>query len=618
MFRGARTLYRKLFGAAAGKVDERRAARFADAERHLTIVAQLVAGVPVRVTATEGEGGLVGSALSLPRVLAVGGDPAVNTRLYVVRAVLAGAMIATDPRRPAPTGRMDRAVAELDRVERALAHLEEHLPRFAEEWAEACRVVLEGRMRLHVGDPKRVNDEEREIERLRLSQLRRGAGAVVPLGDEPFALSASPAVPLWGVVLDDVAPPDLRSAKAGGADGKPPGAITSEIDAPHVGDLELVELDEKEQKDAVLQHTFEKIDTADEHRGGARDLDGADELDEQLEALDEVQLGKLIRTDEQASSLLRADIDLSAEVPEVETIEADERGVSYDEWDHKARVYKKDWCTVYSTPLLRRDPRWAAAALAKNRRVVEDVLRRVHHQRARLAPQKRQRDGDHVDIDAAVQHLVDIRAGHADAPKLYTRRARLAHHVATTVLLDLSLSSDAWVEDRRVLDVSREAVLVLGEVAEKLGDEVRVLGFASHTRNRCRVFEIRKWGEPWAVARARLGALQPQGYTRIGPALRHAIAEVCLPDAQRRLVLLITDGKPTDYDRYEGKHGIEDVRQAVREASRRGVWVHGLTVDTVARGYFPAMLGAGHWEILPHVGALPEAVASVYARMASD
>ena len=275
-------------------------------------------------------------------------------------------------------------------------------------------------------------------------------------------------------------------------------------------------------------------------------------------------------------------------------------------------------CTVYPTPVLRRDPRWATAALARNRRVIDEVLRRVHHQRARLAPQKRQRDGDHVDIDAAVQHLVDVRTGHAESPKLYTRRARLAHHVATTVLLDLSLSSDAWVENRRVLDVSREAVLVLGKVAEKLGDEVRVLGFASHTRNRCRVFDVRKWGEPWSVARARLGALQPQGYTRIGPALRHAVEEVCLPDAQRRLVLLITDGKPTDYDRYEGKHGIEDVRQVVREASRRGVWIHGLTVDTIARGYFPAMLGAGHWEILPHVEALPEAVASVYARMASD
>jgi nitric oxide reductase NorD protein len=169
-----------------------------------------------------------------------------------------------------------------------------------------------------------------------------------------------------------------------------------------------------------------------------------------------------------------------------------------------------------------------------------------------------------------------------------------------------------------VLDVSREAVLVLGEVADRLGDEVRVIGFASHTRNRCRVFDVRRWGEPWSLAKARLGALKPQGYTRIGPALRYAIDEACLPDAQRRLVLLISDGKPTDYDRYEGTHGVEDVRQAVREASRRGVWVHGLTIDTVARGYFPAMLGAGHWEILPRVDALPQALAAAYARMASD
>lgn len=609
IFRGIRALYKRLVSGRAS-ADETRAARFAERERHLGIVLQLIAGCPVRLSAHEGEGGLTGTMVTLPRTIALGPDPEANARLYLMRAVLAGAMVATDPRRAPAENRLDQVHAELERVERALAHLAESFPAFAEPWAEACRLVLSARATVD-GD-----EVEQQVERLRVSLLRRGAGGPVEVA-EVAPLKASESVLLWGVVVDDDTPVAARTAGPHLPDARPPAEITSEAEAPHVGAVELVELDEKELEDAVLQHTFEKIDTADEHRGGARDLDGADELDEQLEALDEVKLGKMIRTDEETSSLLRADIDLSAEVPDVATIEKGERGIPYDEWDLKTRSYKKAWCTVYPTALQRRDPRWANAAMARNRRVIDDVLRRVHIQRARLAPQRRQRDGDHVDLDAMVQHLADLRAGREDAPKLYTRRARLAHHVATTVLLDLSLSSDAWVDDRRVLDVSREAVLVLGEVAEKLGDEVRVIAFASHTRNKCRVFDVRRWGESWSIARARLGALVPQGYTRIGPALRYAIDEVCLPDAQRRLVLMITDGKPTDYDRYEGAHGIEDVRQAVREASRRGVWVHGLTVDTVARGYFPAMLGAGHWEILPRITALPEALASVYARMAS-
>jgi nitric oxide reductase NorD protein len=622
LFRGVRTLYRKLTGATRGaKIDPRRAAHLVDRERHLTLLAQIVAGAPVRVLSTEAAGGLRGYALTLPRALDVGLDAEENAQLYAVRALLAGAMVATDPLRPATEGRLARARQEIDRVERALAHLEASLPRFAEAWGEACRVVLQARGRLTFAGA--AGEEEAQIERLRVEVLQRGAatldGQAASANGATRAVDASPFVALWGEILDDDTPPVGERPHAKADDGaRPPTDVTTEAEAPHVGEIELIELDAKELEDAVLNHTFEKIDTADEHRGGARDLDGVDELDEQLEALDEVALGKLIRTDEEAASLLRAEIDLAADVPDVATIAPGERGIAYDEWDAKARAYRKDWCTVYPTALERRDPRWAAAALGRNRKVVDDVLRGVRLQRARLAPQRRQRDGDHVDLDAVVQHLANLRAGHADAPRLYTRRARLAHHVATTVLVDLSLSSDAWVDDRRVLDVSREAVLVLGEVAERLGDEVRVIAFASHTRNRCRVFDVRRWGEPWSLAKARLGALKPQGYTRIGPALRYAIDEACLPDAQRRLVLLISDGKPTDYDRYEGTHGVEDVRQAVREASRRGVWVHGLTIDTVARGYFPAMLGAGHWEILPKVDALPRALAGAYARMASD
>ena len=624
VFRGIRSLYRRLTGATRGpRIDPRRAAHLTDRERHLTLLAQIVAGAPVRLLTTDGGGGLRGYALTLPRALDVADDPEANAQLYLVRALLGGALVATDPRRPPVEGRVPRARMEVDRVERALAHLATSLPRFVDVWAEACRVVLRTRGRLTFG-PAGESEESDEaiVERLRVELLERGAAA----GEAPIVRSdltrseLSPLVPLWGELVDDDAPPiDARSdAAKGDRKARPPTNVTTEAEAPQVGDVELVELDRKELEDAVLNHTFEKIDTADEHRGGARDLDGADELDEQLEALDEVALGKLIRTDEEAASLLRAEIDLAADVPDVATIASGELGIPYDEWDAKAGAYRKAWCTVYPTALERRDPRWASAASVRSRKVVDAVLRNVRLQRARLAPQRRQRDGDHVDLDATVEYLANLRAGHADAPRLYTRRARLAHRMSTTVLVDLSLSSDAWVDDRRVLDVSREAVLVLGEVADRLGDEVRVIGFASHTRNRCRVFDIRRWGEPWSLAKARLGALKPQGYTRIGPALRYAIDEACLPEAQRRLVLLISDGKPTDYDRYEGTHGVEDVRQAVREASRRGVWVHGLTIDTVARGYFPAMLGAGHWEILPRVDALPRALAAAYARMASD
>jgi nitric oxide reductase NorD protein len=196
------------------------------------------------------------------------------------------------------------------------------------------------------------------------------------------------------------------------------------------------------------------------------------------------------------------------------------------------------------------------------------------------------------------------------------RSQRVAYlFFATTVLLDVSLSTDSWVDDRRVLDVARDAIFILGEVAERLGDRLQILAFASHTRNRCHVWEVKGWRDAWAPASARLGGLEPRGYTRIGPALRHATAGLAAERADRRLLLLVSDGKPSDFDRYEGRYGMADVRQALREAERCGVASHALAVDAVARSYLPPMFGPGAWHILPHASRAPTLLSTIYGRL---
>ena len=142
-----------------------------------------------------------------------------------------------------------------------------------------------------------------------------------------------------------------------------------------------------------------------------------------------------------------------------------------------------------------------------------------------------------------------------------------------------------------------------------------VQAFASNTRNCCRVWTVRGEAEPWASARGRLGVLEPQGYTRIGPALRHATATLEAISADRKLLLLISDGKPNDYDRYEGRYGIGDVRMVLREAQQRGIHTHALAVDAVARDYLPSMLGPGAWSVLLTPDRLPESLTGVYGRL---
>lgn len=590
--------------------DAGRAATLASHEARLTAVAGLIAGEPVRLLPARDAGGVRGTDLLVPAAVDLLDDPQANFGLLLLRVAHTAAVrrrLRDSPVR-VPNDEDQRVRWELRLAHEAGEALTEDLPAFADAWREACAAVATRRP-----DPATLSLRGAAIERWR-QDLLRGFGpppdhALLPAQGRGLP---SPSVLLWGAPIAD-----SGELGAGSADPRPPHSRpTTERQAPPVDEVRRVSLSQKEQDDQVLQHTFEKVESAERFNGRVRPADGVDELDEHLEALQEVELGDLLRGGDEAHSVLRAELG-GVDVPDVEHIEAGETGVPYDEWDARRGVWRRAWCTVYPTRFRAQDPSWTRAALGRQRATIDRIRRQIDVERQRLRPCPRQRDGDQVDIDALVDAMADLRAGRGMPDAVYVRQQRRLRDTALTVLLDLSLSADAWVADRRVLDVSRDATLVLGELAEGFGDRFSVLGFASSTRNRCRVWTLKGWEERWDAARDRLGALEPQGYTRIGAALRHATAELSRQPAQRRLLVLISDGRPTDHDRYEGRYGMADVRMALREAHGLGIDARALAVDRTARDTLPAMFGPGGWELLSRPDDLPAALARIYGRVST-
>jgi nitric oxide reductase NorD protein len=408
------------------------------------------------------------------------------------------------------------------------------------------------------------------------------------------------------------AAPNFPSGAAGFRRGDEP---TTEIEAPDVDSLRRSELDSADTQDPAPIAPFERAESLDSYRGGARELDGSDELAAHLDALEQVDLGDLFRGSESTQSLLKADLELGVEIADAPEDGATARGVSYDEWDARRGAYRQGWCTVYPAHAPEGDPLWAASRLIVHRKLTRTLKLRLEALRAGLRAVPRQLDGEEVDLEAVVDDQVAQRAGYAENPRVYRRQKKRRREFATTVLIDVSMSTDSWVDGRRTLDVSREAALVLGEVAHQLGDRVQFLAFASETRNRCHVWEVLRFGESWELGKLRIAGLQPQGYTRIGPALRHATALLSREPAERRLLLLISDGKPTDYDRYEGRYGVADVRRALLEAERGEIHTHALAVDSVARDYLPALFGESGWHVLARPEDLVEVLTAVYGRL---
>jgi nitric oxide reductase NorD protein len=167
-----------------------------------------------------------------------------------------------------------------------------------------------------------------------------------------------------------------------------------------------------------------------------------------------------------------------------------------------------------------------------------------------------------------------------------------------------------------VLDIAKESVLVLGEVLDQWRDRVAIAGFYSHTRRDCSFLVLKPFEMPWSGCKATLASLEATGYTRIGPALRHGIALLQPQRAARKLLLLISDGKPTDYDRYEGRYGVADVRQAIREAHQARIHTYALAVDVQAKFYLPQMFGSGNFQILSRPAQLVRGLTDLYRRLA--
>lgn len=268
-------------------------------------------------------------------------------------------------------------------------------------------------------------------------------------------------------------------------------------------------------------------------------------------------------------------------------------GITLPEWDYRRAVLQPAHCLVQVMQTQACAPfippaalRLTARRLRRRLEVLRDAPRAVHGQDS----------GDDLDLDAWVRFhadQLDAATPCSDTPPIYTRRARVDRSLATLLLADLSLSTDAYAtEQARVIDVIRDALFVFGEALHAAGDPFAIWGFSSVRRQHVRMQHLKSFADPWSDAsRARVGAVKPGYYTRMGAAIRHATGQLAQRSERKRLLMLLTDGKPNDLDVYEGRYGLEDTRQAVREAHAAGLIPFCVTIDEKAHDYLPMLFG---------------------------
>jgi nitric oxide reductase NorD protein len=287
----------------------------------------------------------------------------------------------------------------------------------------------------------------------------------------------------------------------------------------------------------------------------------------------------------------------------------------YHEWDYNTHSYRPDWVSVYEAL----HPQGNAAdidrllakhaSLAKRLKKMLDLLKPQDKVRIRY-----QEEGSELDLDVALRSLIDYKSGATPDPRINMSHRNDGRNIAVMILLDLSesLNEKAAGCDQTILELSQEAVSLLAWAIEKLGDPFAIAGFHSNTRHDVRYLHIKGYSEHWDDGvKGRLAAMEASYSTRMGAAMRHAAHYLEKQQADKKLMLVLTDGEPADIDSKDGRILIEDARQAVKELDQQGIYTYCINLDPKADEYVADIFGR-QYTIIDRVESLPERLPELF------
>jgi len=387
------------------------------------------------------------------------------------------------------------------------------------------------------------------------------------------------------------------------------------IKSKAVEEIISVQVDQKQLEDAVLQHQFEKVETAEEFGGNWRDMDGDDDLDDHSNALDEVNMKYTVRVDDTAHSVYQADFIENTTISESAEANAEGYHLTYDEWEYSKRQYKENFCKVYPKVIRETNVPYYKQTLSKNKSTLNGLRKMLSSVNNKYQQQRRQNQGESFDLDAITDLFVDVNSGHTPSEKIYLSKRKKEKDLSILLLLDISLSSDGYANGNKVIEVEKQVSILFGEILDEFNIDFSINAFYSKTRNHSSYLTIKGFDEDWNKAKFKVGAVEPSGYTRIGTALRHSGALLDKRDTKNKWIILISDGKPNDYDKYEGKYGINDVKQALRELNERQINSYALAIEAQAKYYLPQMFGQNHYQILTTPVELLQSMVKLYEKI---
>ncbi|QYZ65937.1 MAG: nitric oxide reductase [Gammaproteobacteria bacterium (ex Lamellibrachia satsuma)] len=467
--------------------------------------------------------------------------------------------------------------------------------------------LVEAHLEQRIHPDKRLVAETAQEVAIRQALIKPGSVERLPQAKRP-----PQPVPLWLHPF-----PPIPAADIAKDDSEPGSAGRGEIKDMEEEERRQGERAKKpEGKDrGLITIRMETIFTWGDFLNLDRSSEENDDLESAADAAKDMDVMSVSRDAKASTSKLRFDLDLPAASEDDLILN---EGVLLPEWDYKKGQLLPDLCRVLPMVAANAEP----MALPDNLR---RTARKLRAQFQQLAPARiwfrNQQEGSEIDLDAYLRFSTDREIGQASTSDGLYRSLRVGSRDLSCLLLaDLSLSTDTWVNNHaRVIDVIRDSLFLFAESLAATGDRFAMYGFSSRKRDPIRFHQLKTFDENYSAnVRGRINAIKPGYYTRLGAAIRQSTKLLETQSSERRLLLILTDGKPNDLDKYEGRFGAEDTRMAVLEARKAGLHPFCITIDKQAGDYLPHLFGQGNFVLIRQPSDLPKELPLLYVRLTSN
>jgi nitric oxide reductase activation protein len=320
----------------------------------------------------------------------------------------------------------------------------------------------------------------------------------------------------------------------------------------------------------------------------------------------------------------------------------------YDEWDYHIGDYRPRWCTLHEVGIDGDGGEFFNEALIEYAAMIPGIRQQFQRIRPEMYRMVRGlEDGEDFDLNAAVNARIETKARRSPSSKLYVARKREERDVATLFLVDMSASTDEPMEKaekvyppddddlraafrgrsaaappapRRIIDVTKEALVIMAEALEEIGDAYAIYGFSGQGRQNVEFYLVKSFTEQLSAGvKGRIGGIEPKRSTRMGTALRHAIEKMNAVTARSKHLILLSDGFPQDFDygqdRRSNVYGIRDTTVALRETEAAGITPFCITVDRAGHDYLRQMCDESRYLVIEDIATLPRELPKIYQRV---